>query len=104
MLGYEPAEPKLWKAVLGAAMITFPVLYLADVAIVHRQPGWIYVGISCIVSFVLGYQMYSGGPDSLRPIRFWGSWRTGTYAGSDTAWSLVPRTGTETEQQRELDE
>lgn len=30
MLGYEPPQPKLWKAVLGAAVIVFPALRAAS--------------------------------------------------------------------------
>lgn len=37
MPGYEPPQPKLWKALLGAGLVTLPILYIADVAIVGRH-------------------------------------------------------------------
>ena len=101
MLGYDPPAPKLWKAVLGAAIITFPVLYLADVAILHHRPGWIYVGISCFISFLLGYQMYSSGPDSLRPFSPW--FRRSTSISS-SAQSLIPKNSPRSEREREIED
>ncbi len=64
MLGYEPPQPKLWKAIAGAGIIVFPLFYLADATLLHRRPGWIYVVVAAAVTFVLGRQMYSGGPQS----------------------------------------
>lgn len=60
MLGYEPPEPKLWKAVLTAALIVFPSLYLLDVITMHHQPGWFYVLSASAVTTIVGCQMYSG--------------------------------------------
>lgn len=70
MLGYEPPQPKLWKAVLGAGLITFPFLYIADFAIMRHQPGWIYVAVATLVTLFLGWQMYRKGPQGLRRIPF----------------------------------
>lgn len=60
MFGYEPRQPKLWKAVLTAALIVFPFLYLLDVAMMHHQPGWLYVLIAATMTGLLAYQMYAG--------------------------------------------
>lgn len=93
MLGYEPPQPKLWKAVLAAGIPTFPILYLLDVAIMHHRPGWIYAAIASGITLLLGYQMYSGGPQSLGPINFGtGSRFLGGGSRMDgKAASLVPR-------------
>jgi hypothetical protein len=80
MLGQEPPQPKLWKAVLGAGVVTFPILYIADVAIFAHRPGWIYLVLACAITLGLGVQMYRKGPDGLRRIpmgvpmwKIWGS-------------------------------
>jgi hypothetical protein len=75
MLGYEAPQPKLWKALLGAALIVFPLFYIADVAILHHRPGWIYLVAALGVSIALGWQMYAKGPESLRPIAGPRNWR-----------------------------
>jgi hypothetical protein len=80
VLGYEPPEPKLWKAIVGAGLITFPLLYLLDAAVLHRRPGWPYLLIASAITLLFGRQMYSYGPQSLQSL--WptrgprtGSWR-----------------------------
>ena len=68
MLGYEPPEPKLWKALLGAGIVVFPFLYIADVAVFHHRPGWIYLATAAAVTFFIGRQMYIKGPQGLKDI------------------------------------
>lgn len=87
MFGSEPPQPKLWKALLGAGIITFPLLYVADAAIWRHTPGIWYLLIASAVTFVLGYQMYSGGIDSLRPMR---GFSRGPAISSEAA-SLIPK-------------
>jgi hypothetical protein len=70
MLGQEPPQPKLWKAFLGAAIVTFPTLYLLDVALMHHRPGWWYVIAACTITTLLGYQMHAHGPQSVEPIGY----------------------------------
>lgn len=84
MFGYETPAPKLWKALLGAGIIVFPLFYVADAAILHHQPGWVYVLASCAATLLFGYQMYSGGPQGLA---LWGR-SSGT---SSAARSLIPK-------------
>lgn len=81
MLGYEPPQPRFWKALIAAAIIVFPLLYLFDVAIMHHQPGWMYAIVASAISAIIGYQMYSGV----------GLWSTG-WLGRSTkaAASLLP--------------
>ncbi len=82
MLGYEPPRPRLWKALIAAAVIVFPLLYLGDVVAMHHQPGWVYVIVASAISAVIGYQMYSGV----------GQWSTGWLGrSSKAAASLVPK-------------
>lgn len=60
VLGYEPPEPKLWKAALTAALIVYPSLYLLDVGTMHHQPGWLYALVASVITAILAYQMYTG--------------------------------------------
>lgn len=84
MLGYEPPQPKLWKAVVAAGVVTFPFLYVADVAITGHRPGWLYALGATVITLLIGRQMYRKGTGSLRRIpigvpisRVWGgsSWQ-----------------------------
>lgn len=90
MLGYEPPQPKLWKAVVGAALVVFPVFYLLDLAFTHHRPGRVYLALATGASLLFGYQMYSQGPAGLRPLGGWrGRWTMGGV--SDPARSLLPK-------------
>lgn len=68
MLGYEPPQPKLWKALVGAGIIVFPFLYIADVAAFHHRPGWIYVVVAALITALIGRQMYVKGPQGLKDV------------------------------------
>lgn len=87
MLGQEPPKPKLWKAVLGATIIVFPVLYVADAAFLRHRPGLYYVIFATALSLLFGYQMYANGPESLRPFIF----RRGVGRVRGDVVDLVPR-------------
>ncbi|HET6894457.1 MAG TPA: hypothetical protein VFH72_03650 [Candidatus Baltobacteraceae bacterium] len=87
MLGQEPPQPKLWKAILGAATIVFPMLYVVDAGFLHHRPGFYYVLVAIALSLLLGYQMYANGPESLRPFDF----RRGVGGVNRDAARLVPR-------------
>jgi hypothetical protein len=55
MLGYDPPEPKLWKALLVAALFVFPFSYGLHTLFMHFIPAWLWYGVTAVLWFVFGY-------------------------------------------------
>lgn len=57
MLGYEPPEPKYWKALLPALCIAVPVALLSH-ALVPASPLWLWLAPAILFAFGGAYNMH----------------------------------------------
>jgi hypothetical protein len=55
MLGQEVPQPKLWKALLVAAIFVFPFSYALHTLFFHFIPSGIWFGVTAVLWFVFGY-------------------------------------------------
>jgi hypothetical protein len=57
MLGYEPPEPKYWKALTAALCVALPAAFLSH-EILPASPLWIWLGGAVALAAIMAYNMH----------------------------------------------